>query len=133
MIFPIGQQTVGIATQVPVLDGDGNPVLTELMEEQMQSEPSVIPKTGCVFEVQSPATTFVKQAENVTDTTRTTKKVAWVFLPPDDDTTALVTGQQIQYPCPGGQLWDMRGDATVEVNLAGTPDHVFCLVEFQEG
>jgi hypothetical protein len=131
VIFPIGNQTVGIVTQVPVLDSEGNPVVSELFEKQMTD--AVIPKTGCLFEIQSPATTFVKQAENVTDTTRSTKKVAWAFMPPDGDTMAITTLQKLRYPYPDGQDWDMRGDATVEYNLQGTADHVFCLCEYQEG
>jgi hypothetical protein len=131
MMFPIGAQTVGIVSRVKVLDGQGQPVLTELREPVI--EDSVVRKDGCLFEVQLPAATFVKQAENETPTTTTTKQTAWVILPPDDDTTAITNEMAIRYPFPDGNDYELRGDAVVEMDIRGKVDHVFCFVEYQEG
>lgn len=130
-MFRIGNDTVGIVSRNKVLDGQGQPVLTELREPVI--EESVIQKDGCVFEVQLPAATFVKQAEDETPTTTTTKQTAWVILPPDEDTMAITNEKAIRYPFPGGHDYELRGDAVVETNIRGKVDHVFCFVEYQKG
>lgn len=125
MMFPIGNQTVGIVTQAPVLDDSGVPVVNEFFETQ--TSPEVIWKTGCVFEIQLPSM-FASEFERVTPSGATTKQIGMAFFPPDDDTTAIKSGDTLRY---NNVDFQMRGDAVVEVDLQGAVDHVFCLCEAQ--
>lgn len=124
-----GNDTVGIVKRVPVLDGGGNPVLSDVGEPQTTEQVTV--KTGCLFEVYVPGS--ANQVEEVTTLGTTDKHFAWVFLPVDDDTAAIAAADLLRYPYPGDQDWEMRGDAVVEKDLWGSPDHVFAACEKQQG
>jgi hypothetical protein len=119
-----GNQTVTILTTGPKLDGNGNPVKSELNITQTTNVRIV--KTGCVFEVELSA--MPGRAEDVTPTATTMKQTAWVIFPYDTDTAAIKVGDQLEYQY---RVFNMRGDAIVEVDMLGTPSHVFAMCEYQ--
>ena len=140
--FP-GRQRVGIQRQVPVLDGDGNPVLSEFGEPQTAL--ATVWVDGCLFEVPHPP-------EEVQDLTVTTSEIGWAMLPVDGDTLIpAVDDDGIPAPVPflddagtpsvtssdwlmhDGLRYAMRGDAVLERDLRGRPDHVFCRCERERG
>lgn len=121
-MFQIGNQRVGIVTEVPVLDA-GDPVVSEFMEPETTD--AVIWKDGCLFEIQTPS-----EQQNMTVTT---SAPAWAFFPVDDDTRALKSDQLLRYPYPDGDDYVMRGDGVVETDIRGHDDHVFAVCELQKG
>lgn len=136
MTFPIGGQTIGIVKASAVLDDNGNPVVSELFEPEMTQ--SVVWKSDCLFEVQLPAATFVKQAEDVTATVTTSKRVAWCLMPADADTTALqpdVCSLRSDEPpdIDGNPLDYIVREVVVESDINGVANHVFVFCEWQGG
>lgn len=140
--FP-GRQRVGIQRQVAVLDGDGNPVLSEFGEPQTAAVTVWV--DGCLFEVPS-------APDEQQDVTVTTSEIGWALLPVDgdgiipavDDTAAPVVLPFLDAggsPAIGSSSWlihdglryAMRGDAVLERDLRGRPDHVFCRCERERG
>ena len=140
-IFPIGSQRVGIETDVPVLDEDGQPTYTEY------NEPIVTHITawvdGACFEIQTPS-----EQQNMT---LTTSEIAWAMLPVADGVVPAVDDDDqpvpIQFFGEGGRhtisadvaIWhnglryEMRGDAVLEQDIRGRQDHVFCVCEREGG
>lgn len=137
MAFDLGHQTVGIVTATPVLDGFGNPVVTELMEKQTTE--SVVWVDGCLFEV------WVQRLREEQQTTTTTSEPAHVYMPVTGDGRVVardVTGNLVFVTVDTitsskvlryGKDYVMRGDAVLEVDIEGTPDHVFCYCQHQGG
>lgn len=140
--FP-GRQQVGVQREVAVLDGDGNPVLSEFGEPQTTAVTLWV--DGCLFEVPS-------APEEQQDMTVTTSEVAWALLPVDGDAfIPAVDDTGIPVPIPfmaaagtpsvtssdwllhDGLRYAMRGDAVLERDLRGRPDHVFCRCERERG
>lgn len=124
-MFPIGNERVGIVTNVPVLDVGGDPVFTEFGEPVYEDEPQIVWKDGCLFEIQTPS-----EQQNMTVTT---SAPAWAFFPVDDDTRALKSDQLLRHPYPDGDDYVMRGDGVLEVDIRGREDHVFAVCELQKG
>ncbi len=135
--FP-GVDTLYLITGAPVLDGNGQPVRDELLK--VKTAESVVRVEGCVFELQ--VTVTPERFEQVTETTNTSD-IRWAFLPvvdgqvpgfDDGGDPVLVDppGSQgrVRY---GGQEWQIRGDAAVEVGLDGIENHVFVMCERQTG
>lgn len=144
MMFPIGAQTVGIVTYTPVLDGEGNPVRSEVMEPLITDSviwkgPLADPSTpGCSFEIQ--VMPRPGEVEQLTGGTTNTNAIAWVLLPVDSDTADLTTyaskitsKNALRYPYPDGDDYQMRSDGHVEIGQNGVPSHVFCMAECQKG
>lgn len=125
-MFPIGNQRVGIVTDVPVLDGDGNPVVDEQMAPVYEDEPAIVWVDGCQFEVQ---VLGVAQIEQQSDTT-TTNEIAWCHLPVTDATRAITSAMKLRH---ADLTYEMRGDGVIEVDLRGHEHHVFALCERQTG
>jgi hypothetical protein len=140
-IFPIGNERVGILTEVPQLDGGGNPVVSEFME------PSTTPATvwwdGCAFEVQMVPSP--RRHEEQTDEVITTAQVALVFGPVEGVQIPAVDGSGDPAPInvtaltsdriivsPDGQNYVMRGDAVLHRDIRGRPDHAELLCELQK-
>lgn len=125
-MFTIGNQRVGIVTQVPVLDVHGDPVVTEFGEPVYGPEPDIVWVEGCQFEVQVPRPALAEQ-QNMTVTTN---EIAWCHLPVTDDTRAITSSKKLRH---ADLTYDMRGDAAVEIDIRGREDHVFALCERQMG
>lgn len=136
----IGSQRVGIVRQVPVLDDDDQPVLTDLREPETTT--SVVWVDGASFELENQASPAASEQQTATETT--TRETAWAFLPVVggavpliDGTTVLVTAitshAAIRYPYPSGRDYQMRGDAQLMEDIDGVENHVFCLAERQTG
>lgn len=142
-VYPLGAQRVGVELDVPVLDGGGNPVLSEF--GQPQTTTTTVWVDGCLFE--APQAPDEQQGDTVT-----TSEVAWALLPVGSDgTIPAVTAAGSPAPIPfldaagapsisssarlrhDGLLYAMRGDAVLERDLRGRPDHVFCRCERQRG
>ena len=140
--FP-GRQRVGVQREVAVLDGDGNPVLSEFGEPQTTAVTLWV--DGCLFEVPHPP-------EEQQDMTVTTSEIGWALLPVTGDgviPAADDTGMPVALPflditgavaipssawlIHDGLRYAMRGDAVLERDLRGRPDHVFCRCERERG
>lgn len=140
--FP-GRQRVGVQREIPVLDGDGNPVLSEF------GEPSTTTLTvwvdGALFEVPSPP-------DEQQDMTVTTSETAWAMLPVSGDGVVPAVDDSgnpdpLPFPAPDGSpsisssawlvhdglRYAMRGDAVLERDLRGRPVYVFCRCERERG
>ena len=136
MIFPIGNQRVGIVTDVPVLDG-GDPVVSEFGEPVYEDDPMVVWVDGCLFESQTPS-----EQQNLTITT---SDVAWAFMPVAEGQVPAVTDAGASAPVAvtsitssvklrhDGRTYVMRGDAVLEKDIHGREDHVLCLCERERG
>lgn len=136
-MWHIGRQTVGIVTEVPT-------VVTEFMEPAEPTE-SVAWVHNCLFEVQESARP--KTAEDQRGGTVVTYTTAWVFMPTttaglipafDGDGNAIASvdpstidsSKILRY---SGVDYPMRGQAVLEIDINGKPDHVFCLCEDDRG
>lgn len=98
-MFALGADTVGIVKRVTG---------------------TVITKERCSFE-QQPLTA----PNNETQANVVEYQFAWVFMPVDADTTALVAGDAIRYPMPGGIDYGISVPPAVETDIRGRADHVF--------
>ncbi len=140
-VYRIGDQRVGVELDVPVLDGDGNPVVDEYGAPQVTST-TVWVDNAC-FEIQTPT-----EQENLTVTT---SEVGWAMLPvaggivpavDDDDVGAsfpvfgvdgkptISSSAHLKH---NGLRYAMRGDAVLEQDIRGRDNHVFCLCEREQG
>lgn len=133
MIWPLGRQWVGIVKPTPVLDGSGHPIVSEFMEPQTAQ--TVTWKQNCCLE---PKIMSPRLVEEQTGGTTVTREVGHAFLPVDSDTIAITSAMLLRDggsgPIPvDGADYEMRGDALVEVDIRGNPDHVFCLIMAQKG
>lgn len=126
----LGGQRIGIVGDVPVLDGQGNPVLDEYRTPQTTER--VVWVDNCLFEVQS-------TAEDNQAITTTTSEQSWAFMPVIDGhipavddigaaapvaVTDIGSAHRIRHL---GRDHDMIGDAVLEFDLDGREDHVFCI------
>lgn len=142
-VYPLGAQRVGVELDVPVVDGGGHPVLSEF--GQPQTTTVVVWVDGCLFEV--PSAPDEMQGDTVT-----TAEPGWAVLPVTGaGLIPAVDGDGVSAPIgffgPSGEpaisssarlLHDglryvMRGDAVLERDLRGRPDHVFCRCERERG
>ncbi len=140
--FP-GRQRVGVLREIPVLDGDGNPVLSEFGEPSTTAVTSWV--DGALFEVPSPP-------DEQQGVAVTTSEVGWALLPINGDAIIPAvddTGSPAPIPffdsvggpsisssawlVHDGQRYAMRGDAVLERDLRGRLDHVFCRCERERG
>jgi hypothetical protein len=137
----LGNQRVGIVRTVPKLDGNGQPVMTDMQE--VDTAELVVWVDGASFELQNQTSPATSERQSVTETT--TSNVAWAFLPvvdgqvpalDDDDEPVLVPVDDItskaalRYRSADYQL---RGDAQLMEDYDGVENHVFCLAERQAG
>jgi hypothetical protein len=132
----LGGQRIGIVWDVPVLDGQGNPVLDEYRKPQVTER--VVWADNCLFEVQS-------TAEDNQAITTTTSEQAWAFLPVIDGHIPAVGGGGAAAPVAVadigsahhirhlGRDHDMVGDAVLEFDLDGREGHVFCICQRRIG
>ncbi|MGV7585233.1 hypothetical protein PJN38_24225 [Mycobacterium kansasii] len=140
-VFALGNQRVGIVTDVIDLDG-GQPIVNEY--GQPQTHEAVVWVDGCVFESQSSATTTVSSFEQQALTV-TTSDPAFAFLPVVDGQVPAVDDDDQPAPMPWSQItsdlklrhndltYAMRGDAVLEQDIHGREDHVFCACEREKG
>jgi hypothetical protein len=122
-LFPIGSDRVGIVTVTAVLDGDGNPVVDELMEPETTT--AVTWKDGCSFQLLS-------STEDQSNTTTTSATVR-VVMPVDDDTRGLTSASILRYPHPDGDDYVMRGNPFLERDQRGREQYVYGDCERQTG
>jgi hypothetical protein len=128
-IFPIGDQRIGIVTNVPT------GAVSEFLEPETAE--AVLWWDGCVLEMQ---TVTEQQGATVT-----TSEIAVVVgpvvgdqIPTVDDAgdpapmpvSELTTNQELRE---GGRTYVMRGDAVLQKDIRGRADHVECRAERQEG
>jgi hypothetical protein len=134
VIWQLGNQWVGIVKEVPVLDTHGNPVVSAYMEPETTQ--TVTWKPNCCLE---PKILSPRLVEQETGGTTVTREVGHAFLPVDADTTAITSAMWLQdggggtTPNLSGPTYEMRGEALVEVDIRGNPDHVYCLIMAQKG
>ena len=138
-----GRQRVGIQRDVPIVDSDGHPVLSEFGEPQTTT--ATVWVDGCLFEVPHPP-------EEQQDMVVTTSEIGWALFPVSGDAVIpAVTGTGSPSPMPfldasgspsidssawlihDGQRYAMRGDAVLERDLRSRPHHVFCRCERERG
>lgn len=135
----LGGQRVGIVRDVPVLDGQGNPVLDEYRKPVTTEQ--VVWVSNCLFEVQSTS----KDDQAITTTTR---EQAWCFMPVVDghvpavddagDAAPVAVNDLNEFKSSArishlGRPYEMTGDAVLESDLDGREDHVFCICERRLG
>lgn len=132
----LGGQRIGIARDIPVLDGQGNPVLDEYREPVTIE--LVVWVDNCLFEVQS-------TAEDNQAITTTTREQAWAFLPVIDGHIPAVDDTGAALPVAVAEIrsdarirhldrdYGMTGDAVLEFDLDGREDHAFCICERRLG
>jgi hypothetical protein len=138
-VWHIGRQTVGIVTETPT-------AVSEFMEPTEPTE-SVAWVRNCLFEVQE--SSRPKTAEDERHETVVTNETAWVFMPANADglipafdaatdgnplspvdSVTVTSSKVLRY---AGRDYQMRGDAVLEIDINGHPDHVFALCERQQG
>jgi hypothetical protein len=135
-VWHLGRQTVGIVTETAT-------ALSEFKEPITPTE-SVAWVHNCLFEVQE--SSRPRTAEDERGGTVVTNRTAWVFMPTtadglvpafDDDGNAIApvdpatitSAKALRYD----RDYEMRGDAVLEMDINGKPDHVFALCEDQNG
>lgn len=136
-MFKIGTQRVGIVSDIPVLDGGGQPVVSEFMEPEMTETVAWV--DGCAIEIP------VRKIGEQQGLTVTSSEFAWVFMPSTEGRVPLVdvngnpagsviftdiTGDKRLREYATGRDYVMRGDA---VHNVGKVPHVFCECERQQG
>jgi hypothetical protein len=134
-LFPIGDQRVGIERDMPVLDGDGQPVVDELGAPMVTT--TTIWVDRALFEAQTPT----EQAGFLV----VTSTMAAAILPVAaggtipavdsngrnaplpffgaDGTPTITAGARLLH---NGIQYEMLGDAVIEQDIHGRADHVFC-------
>lgn len=134
-VFPIGNQRVGIVTDVQVLDDDGQPMVSEF-GEPVTTE-SVVWWDGCVLEMQT--------LDELQGLTVSSSEVAVVVGPVDGDQIPAVDDDDNPAPMAvsalksdhrlrcEGRTYVMRGDAVLHKDIRGRPEHVECRCEHEEG
>ncbi|SIK83467.1 hypothetical protein [Mycobacteroides abscessus] len=132
----LGGQRLAIVWDVPVLDGQGDPILDEYRKPQVTERVAWV--DNCLFEVQSTA------EDNQAITTTTTEQ-SWAFLPVVDGHIPAVDGSGAAAPVAVadigsahrirhlGRDHSMVGDAVLEFDLDGREDHVFCICQRRVG
>lgn len=132
----LGGQRVGIVRDVPILDGNGDPVLDEFMVPQTTE--LTVWVDNCLFET-------VSTAEDSTAITTTTREQAWCFMPVSGGQVPAVDDAEELAPIAvddftsvtrvteRGRAFQMIGPAVLEIDLDGREDHVFCLCERRLG
>jgi hypothetical protein len=101
----------------------------------------------CLFEVQESSRPKTAEDERG-GTTVVTNETAWVFMPANGDglmpafdrdgrqcagpidSVTVTSSKVIRY---AGHDYQMRGEAVLEIDINGRPDHVFALCERQLG
>lgn len=136
-----GSQRVGIVRQAPVLDGVGQPVLTDLYEPKTTD--LVVWVDNASFELENQTSATTSEQQTVTETT--TSNIAWVFLPVADGLVPAVDDSETAAPVAVDDItstaairyrnrdYQLRGDAQLMEDYDGVEDHVFCLCERQTG
>ncbi|HOW92892.1 MAG TPA: hypothetical protein PLF91_00175 [Mycolicibacterium fallax] len=142
-MYRIGGQRLGIERDIPVLDDEEHPVFSEF--GQPLTAPVLVWVDGCLFEVpQAP--------DEQQGTTVTTSEVGWAVIPIGVDAVvaavdadgdpapiaffdgsgnpAISSSARIRH---NGLVYAMRGDAVLERDMRGRPDHVFCRCERERG
>lgn len=140
--FPLGNQRVGIVTDVQDLDGDDQPIVSEY--GQPQTSEVVVWVDNSLFEIETSASTNVGSFEQQGFTV-TTSEPAFAFLPvvdgqipavDDDDNPApmawseLKSDRRLRH---NGLTYVMRGNAAYEQDKRGRGNHVFCQCEREGG
>lgn len=123
-VFPIGNDTVGIVKRTKTVGRDR-------YNQPVAGPATVIPKQGCSFEVQPAAAPERREALDATGTVL--EMVAFVTLPVDDDTVAIDFADAIQFPYPGGPVYEQAGRPDVTTTIRGQRDHVELVVAWQAG
>lgn len=139
-VFRIGTQRIGIVSDVPVLDGFGQPMHDEFLAPIFEPDPLVEWVDGCALEVQ----TMTEQQGAAT----TTSEMAVVVMPVagllvplvDEDgepagskaVAAISSSVRLREHATGLE-YVMRGDAVLQTNIRGRSDHVECLCERERG
>lgn len=136
--YPIGDQRVGIERDVPVLDGDGQPTFDELGGPLVATSVAWVDRA--LFEVQTPT----EQSGFVVMTSAMAAAVLPVtrdrIIPAVDSDGAdasVAFFDNAGNPAVNanarlihnGMRYEMRGDAVLEQDIHGRPDHVFCSCE----
>lgn len=132
----LGGQRLGIVWDVPVLDGQGKPILDEYRKPQTTER--VVWVDSCLFEVQS-------TAEDNQAITTTTSEQACAFMPVIDGHVPTVDDTGAAVPVAVADIrsahrirhldrdYGMVGDAVLEFDLDGREDHVFCICQRRVG
>lgn len=130
----LGGQRVGIARDIPALDGNGDPVRDTLGDPTGASTEVIVWVDGCLFETQS-------TGENEQEVSTEALERAWCFMPVSgglvlavDDSGApapiavsdIASDARIEH---GGRTYQMSDHAVIEFDLDGHEDHVFCRCE----
>lgn len=133
--FRIGGQRIGIVTDVQQLDGDDQPIVTEVGEPVTQE--SVVWWDGCVLEMQT-----VDENQGLVVTS---SEVAVVIGPVagsqipavDDDgdpaplaVSELTADRKLRHD---GRTYLMRSDAVLQYDIRGRADHAECACEHVAG
>ncbi len=122
-VFPIGGDTVGIVKRSKSNTRDR-------LRQRLDAAPTVVAKSGCLFQVQSAAP---ERREGQDEGATVEREQARVFLPVDDDTQAIDSTDAIQFPYPDGRVYELAGDRVVQNDIHGRSDHVRLVVEWQGG
>jgi hypothetical protein len=135
MLDRLGGQRVGIVRDVPVLDGDGQPVYGKLGVPVVTEMVTWV--DNALFETQSTAETDSAGTRSTTDAGVAVSALdrAWCFLPvsgghvPANPAAVAVVditaSARIRH---GGRDYQMQDAAVLEYDDLGAEDHVFCLV-----
>lgn len=105
---------------VTILKRSAADTIRSLPTDPALPAPTQIVKTGCHVE---------KQSQTETDgLAMTNSEVAWVFLPPDEDSMSISGSDVLRF---GGRDFHMQGPAIVEYNLEGEPVVVWCIAKWE--
>ena len=116
----VGGDTVTVIDRVPLLDGQGHPVLDELGIPRIQVV--TVDVTGCSFEE-------LRSSEHNSNTNPSTG-MSRVFMPYNATTAAITPDTALVFD---GQTYEVQGPRRLWTDLDGTPDHVVITCRWMEG
>ena len=105
---------------VTIVKKPASSTVRSLPTDPQPSAPQLIVKHGCHVETQS-------QTENVGLFAINTELV-WIFMPPDDDTTAITSTDVLRF---AGRDYQMLGPASTEYGVDGDAVQVWCIARWE--
>ncbi|WP_076207670.1 hypothetical protein [Mycolicibacterium fortuitum] len=109
-----GGQTLTIRRRPETVTKDANGITTSDPDDDQ-----LIPKTGCLAEIQSAAESQARVTIN--------RETAWFFFPVDDDTRAITPQDAIDFD---GRTFELRAPRVIEYGVDGEAVQVWCVGEW---
>ncbi len=129
MVFPIGNQRVGVVTAT------AGSTKTDLFEPDKAGE-TVVWVDGASFQIQTPVEDQNIQTTTVMEYAKAYMPVIGGIVPATPTSIAvsdITSVKSLRYPYPDGPDYVMRGPAVLEEDIRGRQNHVYARCERQVG